>query len=134
MSLRIVSVWEPTPAASARREWELAGIILDELPELEDLALEFDIAPLSAFGDNREVPEGFTGDPEELERRLGPFQGWFACREGRDAVRGLLQAVHSNRQLADRFDNWIDLELALEALQSELGTTPARRFRLELRG
>lgn len=134
MALKIVAVFEPLVPDSAPRKWEIGAAVLDELTELEELADKFGVVRLSAFGDNRELPADFSGDPEELSRTLGPFSGWFRCESGRQAVTGLLNAVAKNRREAGRFENWIDLELALVELERELarGESERRRFRLEL--
>ena len=85
---------------------------------------------------DQQLPEDFEGDPEEWSATLEPFEEWFACDKGRKAVRGLLNAVSKKRRLAGRFENWIDLEIALIDLEQELarGESERTRFRLELEG
>lgn len=134
MGPSIIVVFEDGSLSSRPQDAVVKDAILDELVQLDEFADEFGLERLSSFGDNRPIPEEFAGDPEELSRRLGPFQGWFDCESGRRAVRGLLDTVTGNRRLAGRFDNWIDLEIALVELERTLarGAAAKTRFRLEL--
>lgn len=136
MKLTLFALFEPSGPGAFMRKLEIHAAVLDELNELENLADECGVERLSAFGDNRELPEDFEGDPEEWSATLEPFEEWFGCDEGRKAVKGLLNAVCKNRRLAGRFDNWIDLEIALIDLEHELarGESERTRFRLELEG
>ncbi|MFM7159583.1 MAG: hypothetical protein ACKO3P_04325, partial [Planctomycetaceae bacterium] len=109
MALKIVAVFEPLVPDSAPRKWEIGAAVLDELTELEELADKFGVVRLSAFGDNRELPADFSGDPEELSRTLGPFSGWFRCDILRQAVPVLLTAFSPTRLSAFLFAPFLSL-------------------------
>lgn len=59
---------------------------------LDDLAVEIGVTPLSGFGDNRMVPEGFDGTPDELDALLGPSDAWFDA----SAALSSLQQLRAN--------------------------------------
>jgi hypothetical protein len=46
-------------------------LLLREHEALDGIAIEHGLTPFSDFGDNREVPADFDGDPDELQELLG---------------------------------------------------------------
>ncbi|MCY2967846.1 MAG: hypothetical protein NT069_30160 [Planctomycetota bacterium] len=108
--------------------------LLAELEILEDLADECTLPRLSSFADNREVPEDFDGDPEELAERLGPFDEWFPCEEGLECVSSLLAQIEGNAEYAAEFEMADEIATELRELKRVLKLAAARqgRFRFEI--
>ena len=80
-------------------------VLLREMEVLDELALEAGLAPLTAFADNRKTPEGFDGDPDELEELVGPFDEWFQAADGLASVEGLLTFIQATKSAEwERFD------------------------------
>jgi hypothetical protein len=101
---------------------------------LDRLAVANGLKPLSAFGDNRPVPEGFDGDPDTLAEVLGPWDEWFPITEGIQTVEGLIRMLQSDRELARRVRLPEDVLAELEELRRCLRAAESKRtrFRLEM--
>jgi len=101
--------------------------------ELDAIAEEQGVPPLSSFADDREAPPDFDGYPEELAEALGPWNAWFSPTEGLRCVEGLLSALGDPRARASIAT--VDVVIGdLEALQDVLiaATKKKARFRLEI--
>ena len=62
----------------------LGEVLVADLDDLEQIAEENELTPMSAFMDNREVPDDFDGTPEELDEAIrsgiyGSFYMMQAC-------------------------------------------------------
>ncbi len=101
---------------------------------LDDIARDLDLAPLSAYGENREVPERFEGDPDELEEILGEWDEWFSIDDGLKTIDGLITAIRNDPCMASRLQEPDYVCSDLEALASCLRVAREEnaQFRLEV--
>lgn len=123
----------PVPAGSKTTGECLAAF----LEELDRACESLGLTPLTAFADNRPVPDGFAGDPSELDEIMGPCMEWFDPASGRRAVDALADAIAGH---PEQFEEIADAA-ARDCVQAEvrdLSEVLARaaatrvRFRLEL--
>lgn len=101
----------------------LGEAVADALGELEELAADAELTPLSAFMDNRDPPEDFDGAPEELAEAMGPWEEWFEPAAGVAALEALAASVEDDT-----------LALELRDIARVVGVAAKRRgmkFRLE---
>lgn len=110
----------------------------------EGLALNFEaidtiadaakLTPLSAFADNREIPENFDGDPDELADLMGECDEWYDTSLGQSALQAIADHIKGNHTAARRLEepSWVVNEL--EELSRVLGVAAKNRakFRLEM--
>src|SRR5437899_2753630 len=88
---RKVSLPEPTTSG------EFLGRCFEQL---DQIAEENGITPpISTFGDTREVPEDFDGDPAELDEVLGPRTDWYDSKDGVTALRDILTFLSGRPEL-----------------------------------
>ncbi len=132
MSFCIYPVFEP----------ELKGTKFDVLGQslagcfqaLDEIARSAKLTPFTAFADNRPIPDGFDGDPDELDKVMGEWTEWFDPAEGRAAVEALIDHITASPKAAKRLDDpaWVVTEL--EELARVLGAAAKQgvRFRLEM--
>jgi len=108
------------------------GLLLNYLEELDELASAIGARAVSSFGDNREVPDGFDGDPDELDELLGPWQDWFSIADGERCFNQLATALTAPAHAA-RFEHAEHLREELLDLVRCLERAPGdgERFRLE---
>ncbi len=107
--------------------------LVENLDELEAIAAENGLAPLSSLADPREVPEDFDGAPDELAEVLGPCTDWFEPAPAAATLRTLTLLLT---------DSWVSSRLdAPEEVVEELKDLIRRlayaaehkiRFRLEM--
>jgi len=112
--------------------------LIDDLEELEALAAERGITPLSAFMDPREPPEDFEpdedfdGDPETyVDQAYGPWTDWFPAQEGLAAVHALLHALQGS-SAQDRLSDAETVMHDLEELARCLAQAVRRKARFRL--
>ena len=85
MSLEIYPEFDPP-----LRDVETSGQLLAANFEvLDEFAIAAKLKPFTAFGDTRDIPEDFSGPPEELEDILGPWTEWFDPAEGSAGPDGI---------------------------------------------
>ena len=132
MSLGIYPVLNPRIPEAAFDG--LGEALASQFEILDELANEHGITRFTAFADTREIPADFDGPPEELERIMGPWQDWFACREGRVGFESLAQLVTDNPAVAQRLEAPDAVAAELRAIVSVLaiGETRGSQFRLEM--
>lgn len=109
--------------------------ILREHIALDNIASERRLTPLSSFGDNREIPEDFDGDPDELEELLGEWEEWFSIDDGLKTVDGLIHAIRNDRQIGVRIAAPQSVIEGLESLAACLRVALEKNgvlFRLEI--
>ena len=118
----------PIPPANTTGEF-LAG----ELDELEAIAAENGLDPLSSFADPREVPEGFDGSPDELAEVLGPCTDWFEPAPAAATLRTLALLL-TDPEVASRLDAPEGVVDEMKDLIRRLAVAAENRirFRLEL--
>ena len=132
MSLGIYPVFNP-PVPEATLDG-LGEILASQFETLDELASEHGLTPLAAFADTREIPADFDGPPEDLERVMGLWEEWFACREGRAAFESLAQLVSDSPAAAQRLEAPEAVAAELRAIGSALavGERQGSQFRLEM--
>ena len=132
MSLGIYPVLNP-PVAEAKLDG-LGEVLAIQFEILDELASEHGLTRFTAFADSREIPVGFDGSPEDLERIMGPWKDWFACRDGRVAFEALAQLVTDRPAVAQRLEAPAAVTAELRAIASVLavGERCGSQFRLEM--
>ena len=131
MSLGLIPVFlGDAPAALA----PLGEVLADAFETLEQLAADAALTPLSAFSDQRPLPDDFDGSPEELDVLLGPCTDWFEASDGADALARMSELIGGRAtasfQLDDR-EALLDELSALKSCLDEAGTT-GTKFRFEM--
>jgi hypothetical protein len=132
MSLGIYPVFEP----------ELTGTEFNALGEalaanfeaLDKIAQSAKLTPLTAFADNRQIPDGFDGDPDELAEIMGEWTEWFDPAEGRAAMQALADHIKASPKAAKQLDELAGAVTELEEMARVLGAAAAQgvRFRLQM--
>jgi hypothetical protein len=124
-------VFEHATRVSGKTTGEFLAAFVDEL---ETAADTLGLTPLSAFADSRPVPEGFDGDPDELEELMGPCQEWFEPADGQQAVAALLDGMEADPEAFQLDDAREGVECELRDLAGILrqAASESVRFRLEL--
>ena len=113
MSLGLVPIFSPAGAGAFDG---LGEALAQDLEALEELAYSAGLTPLSAFADQRDVPEDFEGAPEELDDLLGPCTDWFDPALAADAMDALRAAIDSRAGRAIEFEESEGVIEELEAL------------------
>ena len=132
MSLGIYPVFE-TDLKGTR--FESSGEALAaNFEALEKIAKSAKITPLTAFADNRPIPEDFDGDPDELDEVMGECTEWFDSTLGQVSMQRLADYFKANQKAAKRLEDpsWVVTEL--EELARVLGAAAGQgvKFRLEM--
>jgi hypothetical protein len=108
--------------------------LLHESEALDQIARDLHIPSFTTFGDNRSVPAGFNGSPDELEELLGEWNEWFSIDDGLRVFDGIANAIRSDpnvsAQLGDPETVLVCLEHFSRALR--IGKIHGALFRLEL--
>jgi hypothetical protein len=105
--------------------------LLSELEQLDALATELGVSPLSSFADNREVPHDFSGHPDELDDLLGPWDTWYPPSSAIAPLAQLISSIESSPTVASRFQ---DPAYLVEELQELLRCLfEAERAKVEFR-
>lgn len=102
---------------------------------LDAIAERLGLVPLTAFVDNRAIPEDFDGDPDELDELMGPCSDWFDASAGQAALTALADAMSSKPgEFEDLETHRAAVAEELRDLAQLLGQAAAggARFRLEL--
>jgi hypothetical protein len=89
---------------------------------LDKIAYSAGLVPFTAFGDNRPIPKGFDGNPDELDDLMGKWNEWFDPTEGQNAMQALANQIKTDPKAAKQLDDTM-LELAQKQ---------GIRFRLEM--
>ena len=132
MGLLLYPVFKPKVARAVSKT--TGEFLAHELTTLDKIADKKGLARLSAFGDNREVPDDFDGSPDELQDLLGPFDKWFDPAPAKTILLALADTIKQDRRAAKRLgnheaviDELLDLARAL-GIAAEKGA----KFHLEL--
>jgi len=125
MALGIVAVFEPK-LRGARME-TLGETLAATLGDLEELAAESALTPLSAFMDNRDPPEDFDGEPDDLAEAMGPWEEWFEPADGAAALEALAASVGDHENGDAIADELRDIARVLHIAAKKRGL----KFRLE---
>jgi hypothetical protein len=102
MSLGLCPVCEPA-LDDARMPDGTA--LLQALDVLDELSAALGVRALSSYGDTRELPADFDGDPDEALELLGPRTDWHAINDGLASCETLLQSLARHPQ-ADLDNAW----------------------------
>jgi hypothetical protein len=118
---------KPIDTPATKTTGELLAASLDEV---EAIAEEQEIPGLFAFGDQREIPDDFEGNPDELDEVMGPCTDWYDAKAGASAMRALGKLLVKSgmadaKELSEELE---DLAVLLEA-----AAVKGVRFRLDLR-
>src|ERR1700712_3277841 len=92
------------------------------LGDLEEIASDAELTPLSAFMDDREVPEDFDGEPEELAEAMGPWDEWFEPAAGLAALEALAASVGEHENGEDIANELRDIGRVLAVAAKRPGT------------
>ena len=125
----------PTFTSKLKVPPETTGEFLGaNLDELEQIAGEIGVAPLSTFGDNREVPKDFDGPPWELDEVLGEWNEWFDPGGAIPAVVRLRSAIAGNDAFQERLEASNEVMRELEDLEMLLRAAHEQgcEFRFEI--
>lgn len=106
----------------------LGEVLAADLDDLEQIAEENELTPMSAFMDNREVPDDFDGTPEELDEAIGEWNEWFDPAGGADALDALAASVSDHEHADDLAMELRDIARVLRVAAKKSGM----QFRLEL--
>jgi hypothetical protein len=106
----------------------LGEVLVADLDDLEEIADENDLTPMSAFMDNREVPDDFDGTPEELDEAIGEWNEWFEPAAGADALEALAASVGDHERAEELANELQDIARVLRVAAKKQGM----KFRLEL--
>lgn len=95
MSLELIIRWEDGDTSAL----EHGELLIDQLDEIDAIADQHDVRWLSSFADDRDIPEDFAGDPEQLAELLGPNPIWHTPTEAAATIHQL--ADLTNGSVAD---------------------------------
>lgn len=132
MSLGIYPVF--TPKLRGTKLDVLGEVLARNFQALDEIAGTAKLKPLTAFADNRSIPEGFDGDPDELAEILGEWTEWFDPADGESVIQALTDHIKASPKAAKRLDDAIGLTEELQALARVLAVAEIEgiRFRLEM--
>ncbi len=131
MAFGLFASFEPHVDTSALQTDGVA--LLDALEPLDNVATKARVMPLSTFTDQREVPDDFDGDPEDLDDVLGPRDDWHSIDSGLATVAALLKHLRSRPgpSIPEPALVTADLEALEACLRAAFARNPAALFRLE---
>ena len=133
MSLGIYPVFKPALTGTGFRA--LGEVLAADYQALDTIAGTAKLTPLTAFADNRPVPDDFDGDPDELGEVMGEWTEWFDPAAGQAAMQALADYIKANPKAGKRLkhsskkvvEELKELARVLAAAASE-----GVRFRLEM--
>lgn len=105
-----------------------------EYEVLDEIALSSGLLAFSSFADNREVPEDFEGDPDEMKELLGPWDEWFDPTDALKVVEGLINMIRGDKTVAAKLEDpdYVQKELIELKRCLQIGVTKGVLFRLEV--
>jgi len=105
-----------------------------EFQTLDNIADSHGFQRLTAYADNRQGPDWFTGPPEDLDEILGPSQAWFDPAKGRETFQSLSELIKLSPQAALKLQTPDEVVGELEDLSRMLAiaSTKGAWFRLEI--
>ena len=132
MSLGIYPVFEPNLEEGI---FQTSGESLAaNFETLDKIAGAAKLTPLTAFADNRPIPDDFDGDPDELAEVMGECTEWYDPSLGQIAMQELADHIKGNQKAAKRLEEppWVVTEL--EELARVLGEAAKQgvKFRIEM--
>lgn len=133
MGLIVFPVFRPPiPAVNPRTSGEFLGA---EFAALDRIAQTSGTVPITAFADQRPVPDDFDGPPWELDEVLGPCEDWFSAVEGQVAFTKLARLIRERPQLAQELESPENVAEELDDLTRILSVAAdaGSEFRLEMR-
>jgi hypothetical protein len=132
MSLGIYPMFEPK--LKGTKFDALGEVLAANLEALNKIARLARLTPFTAFADNRPIPDGFDGDPDELTEVMGEWTEWFDPAVGRAAMQALADYIMANPKAAKQMDAPGEVVAELEEMTRVLGVAAEQgsRFRLAM--
>ena len=132
MGAEVFPVFNPRVSAAS---FDADGkLLLREHEALDSIANDLNLTPFTAYGDNRDVPADFDGDPDELDGNLGEWDGWFWIDDGLKTIDGLVNAIKNDPDMAGRLEDPDYIRSDLEDLATCLRIAQEKnaQFRLDI--
>lgn len=132
MSVGIYPVFQPKLKGT---RFDTPGEVLAaNFDTLDKIARSAKLTPLTAFADNRPIPEDFDGDPDELEEVMGEWTEWFDPAVGQVAIKMLTDHIRTNPKALKRLDEAPSLVTELDEMARVLGAAAKQgvKFRIEM--
>lgn len=103
--------------------------------DLDEIAEMAGLVPIGRFADNREVPDDFDGDPDELDQVMEEWTEWFPSEEGLAAFTTLSTYLKEHPSAAGPTSHIPEVVLELDdcARQIKVAAEKGIRFRLQMR-
>jgi hypothetical protein len=112
----------------------LGETLASNFEKLDKIAHAAKLTPLTAFADNRPIPDDFEGDPDDLADVMGVWTEWFDPAEGHAAIQALAEYVKGNAKVAKRLDDVGGVVEELQELARVIKAAAVQniRFRLQI--
>jgi hypothetical protein len=107
-------------------------LLLREIDALDTICRDLSLTQFSSFGDNREIPADFSGEPEDLKEVLGESDEWFEIDDGLKTIDGLVRAIAKSPETAVPLENPEEVRSDLEALADCLRAARSANVRFRL--
>jgi hypothetical protein len=82
----------------------LGEFLMSDVDKLNLIADDHGLVRLTAFADNREVPEGFDGPRDELDDLMRKWDEWFPALDGAAAFEALAEVIARDSTVAKSLD------------------------------
>lgn len=132
MSLGIYPVFQPSLQGA---KFEADGDALaSNFETLDKIARAAMLTPITAFADNRPIPDDFDGDPDELAEAMGEWTDWFDAADGQQAMQNLANYIRTDAKSVKRLNGPDEVveELTEMARVLAVAANQGVRFRLEM--
>lgn len=110
----------------------LGEVLAANLEVLDKIARSAKLTPLSAFADNRPIPDDFDGNPDELTDVMGVWTEWFDPAIGQAAMQALADHIKASAKAAKRLGEAAEVVKELEEMVRVLGVAATQRVRFRL--
>ena len=123
MSLGIYPVFNKKLAGA--KFCALGEVLAHNFEALDKIAGNARLKRFTAFADNRPIPEGFDGDPDELKEVMGESTAWFDAADGRAAMQALADYIKTNPKAVEALDDAVGVVRELEEIVRVLAVADA---------
>ena len=98
---------------------------------VDSIAQNEGVEKFSKYLDNREVPDGFSGSPDELNAILGERTDWYDSKSAFKHFQSIIQAIKQSNNYSDEYGDLLTELVSLkEILSSSL--SHSSKFRLDI--